>query len=362
MKALVLNKNDLSVKEMQLYTCDEKYKGFFVSVIASGICGTDLHIIEKDDNRHKVLGHEFYGIITKVSDGICIKSLNGEVGVGDLVTIIPGTVCGECEYCKLLPLNRNYCLHRKVYGMNLQIGTNNLILGGNMQEVFVPIEYTVYKINSSWKTGLGTLLEPVSVSVKAVKKALKYAMHIKNRNLWAMVVGVGTIGFFVCMALKKRGINVIAVDTNEERRKRALRNGIRYVFSGEEIEGSNYIKLINKEMMNIEPDIVFEVAGEPNVLKKCIEWVRKGGVVLELGNFINVGTTLISPSVICNKEILLIGSVLADENSYPEAEILIDDFNDNCEEVISNYSIDEYEQAFFDAKNRNNVLKCNLIF
>lgn len=115
-------------------------------------------------------------------------------------------------------------------------------------------------------------------------------------------------------------------------------------------------------MMNIEPDIVFEVAGEPNVLKKCIEWVRKGGVVLELGNFINVGTTLISPSVICNKEILLIGSVLADENSYPEAEILIDDFNDNCEEVISNYSIDEYEQAFFDAKNRNNVLKCNLIF
>lgn len=47
-------------------------------------------------------------------------------------------------------------------------------------------------------------------------------------------------------ALKKRGINVIAVDTNEERRKRALRNGIRYVFSGEEIEGSNYIKLINK--------------------------------------------------------------------------------------------------------------------
>lgn len=75
-----------------------------------------------------------------------------------------------------------------------------------------------------------------------------------------------------------------------------------------------------------------------------------------------MGTTLISPSVICNKEILLIGSVLADENSYPEAEILIDDFNDNCEEVISNYSIDEYEQAFFDAKNRNNVLKCNLIF
>ena len=112
MKALFLNKNDLSVKEMQLYTCDEKYKGFFVSVIASGICGTDLHIIEKDDNRHKVLGHEFYGIITKVSDGICIKSLNGEVGVGDLVTIIPGTVCGECEYCKLLPCikeKRNKC-------------------------------------------------------------------------------------------------------------------------------------------------------------------------------------------------------------------------------------------------------------
>lgn len=361
MKALVLNENELSVKEIKLHSCNER-KGFFMSIIASGICGTDLHIIEKKNNRKVILGHEFYGVITKISEGVCIKSLNGEVGVGDLVTVVPGIACENCEYCKMLPSNKNYCLHRKVYGMNFQIGKDSLILGGNMHEIFIPVEYGVYKINHSWKKGLGTLLEPVSVSVKAVKRALKYSTYAQNRNLWAMVVGIGTIGFFICMALKKRGINVIAVDTNEGRRMRALRNGIQYVFESDEIGCSNYNMLKEQKMMNLAPDMVFEAVGAPDVLKSCIEWVRKGGVVLEVGNFIDMGTTNISPSVICNKEIVLIGSVLADENSYPEAEILIDDFKNNCEEVIYNYSINEYKQAFIDARNRNNVLKCNLVF
>ena len=52
-------------------------KGIVLSVIASGICGTDLHIIEGEGNLcgNVILGHEFYGSIDKIEAGSKVQCL-----------------------------------------------------------------------------------------------------------------------------------------------------------------------------------------------------------------------------------------------------------------------------------------------
>lgn len=360
MRAVALSEKN--VKRIEVNKEDDSKEGFYLSIIASGICGTDLHLINKGSaNLSKILGHEFYGRVEKISPNISINCMNGTVQEGDLVTVVPGLVCGECPYCKGLPTKKNYCINRNVYGMNFSSNSNDeLILGGNMEEIFVPKDYAVYKVNPQWPLGLGSLLEPVSVSIKASSRGLELSSTVHNRERWAIVYGVGTIGFFICMDLKNKGVNVVVVDDNEGRRDRVSRNGIEYVFSPSDIKTQAYQELINCKMNGLGFDMAFEVTGDPNIICDCLDCIRKGGLVVEVGNFIDIGTTTVSPSIICNKEALIVGIVLADEDKYADAEKLLEEFVDKSEEVITNFALEDFKNAYDAAYKRDDVLKCNL--
>ncbi len=339
-------------------------KGIVLSVIASGICGTDLHIIEGEGNLcgNVILGHEFYGSIDKIEAGSKVQCLNGNVEVGDFVTVVPGIICNECTYCNSLPLNENYCLNRSVFGLNMRDAKSDIVYGGNMEQIFIPEKFYLYKVPKSWPLGLATLLEPVSVAVKTVKRTLKYVENIKNRSLTAVIFGLGTLGFFIGTKLRKCGVKVIGIDPEKSRRDRALRNGIEDVFSYEEMTEEFYKKYCKNRWNGIEADMVFEAVGKPDVFAYALHFTRKGGVVMEVGNFLFSGNAEISPNLICNRELIIVGSVLADANSYFEAEEILEEFVDKSSEVICNYEVDEYEQAFRSALSRTEGLKSNLIF
>ena len=356
------DKNKLDILSLDSILGDEK--GICLSVIASGICGTDLHIVEGQGNFGKniILGHEFYGSIDKIEEGTRVKCLNGDVEVGDFVTVVPGVICNKCIYCNSLPLNENYCLNRSVFGLNVRDEKNDVVIGGNMEQIFVPENFYLYKVPRDWPLGLATLLEPVSVAVKTVKKALKSVENTKNRSLTAVVFGLGTLGFFIGISLRKCGVKVIGVDPEKSRRDRALRNGIQDVFSYEEMTEEFYKEYCLNKWNGIEADMVFEAVGKPEVFAYALHFARKGGVVMEVGNFLFAGNAEISPNLICNRELTIMGSVLADANSYYEAEEILEDFADRSSDVICNYKVDEYEQAFKSAFARTEGLKNNLIF
>lgn len=362
MKAIVMNK-DARMDIINLNKDDNIQKGITLRMKASGICGTDLHIINQKKNKEKaILGHEFYGEITKINGSEKVKCLNGEASVGDLVTVIPGIVCCECSYCKKIPERKNYCLKRSTFGLNVFDTSNNVILGGNTQELFVSEKYTLYKVDSSWPIGWGTLLEPVSVSVKAVAKAEKYASNILGRRLTAIVLGAGTIGFFICMALKNKGIDVIAIEKNMNRIDLLKENGIERAYSYEELNCEKFNVYADEYLGEMGADIVFEAVGEPDIFKEALYYARKGGVIVEVGNFVNIGYTTLEPSYICNNELIVVGSVLADETYYFEAEELINEMLNKSDNILKNYQIEEFENAYEDAFRRNNGLKVNIVF
>lgn len=361
MKSICLSNNKLGIYDVEIE--ENKQKGIYIQVIASGICGTDLHILEKEEknNSLKILGHEFYGKVTKIIDGTRINCLNGEVEVGDYVTVIPGIACGKCEYCMNIPENENYCTRRTVFGLNMH-GSKKVTIGGNIERMHVPEEFKLYKINHNWPLGMGTLLEPVSVSLKAVKKGLSNAKSVRNRKMSAIVFGMGTIGFFIAMELQRQGIDVIAIDCNDNRLKRAMNNGIKYTFNANTFNLQIFEDFCKKEMKGIKTDIAFEATGKAETFIDAIYCLRKGGVMVEVGNFVDAGIVDISPSYICNNEIIIMGSVLADATLYKEAEELLNSFVNKSEKIITNYNYSEYNDAYEQAIIRDNCLKNNICF
>ena len=58
----------------------------------------------------------------------------------------------------------------------------------------------------------------------------------------------------------------------------------------------------------VGPDIALDAAGVPQAFKECIDVVRRGGKVIELGHYTDPGTTDIRPFTVCNKDLDIHGS------------------------------------------------------
>jgi threonine dehydrogenase-like Zn-dependent dehydrogenase len=68
-----------------------------IKIVSSSICGTDLHMVRGTMTGMKygtILGHEAVGIVEKI--GQSVKS----VKVGDRVVVCSTIACGDCTYCK----------------------------------------------------------------------------------------------------------------------------------------------------------------------------------------------------------------------------------------------------------------------
>ncbi len=66
-----------------------------IEVSYAGICGSDWHMVWGEGfqaGKNAVAGHEFSGVIKDPGDT--------HFKVGDRVTAIEYTPCGECEYCR----------------------------------------------------------------------------------------------------------------------------------------------------------------------------------------------------------------------------------------------------------------------
>ncbi|HEU4983412.1 MAG TPA: alcohol dehydrogenase catalytic domain-containing protein, partial [Acidobacteriaceae bacterium] len=116
MKALVKPKAERGlwiedVPEPRVGTNDVK-----IRVLATGICGTDLHIFEWDAWAQKtipvplVIGHEFVGEIVEVGSNVT------DFQVGDRVSGEGHVVCGRCRNC--LAGRRHLCAHTQGVGVN----------------------------------------------------------------------------------------------------------------------------------------------------------------------------------------------------------------------------------------------------
>ena len=223
-------------------------------VTAVGICGSDLHWLNKagvgDEwlSKPLVLGHEF----------------TAETEDGTRVTVDPAISCGECEYCRRG--DPNFCENLYFAGHGDEDGA--------MCERLAWPERCLYPLPEAISNVKGALLEPLGIAMQAVDLAhLKLGMTIG-------VFGCGPIGLLIIQLARLSGASkVVATDVLPQRVEAARSFGVDEaclvepgsVTPPEAICGGRGL------------DVAFEAAGDNAAVEMAVEAARPGGKVILVG-------------------------------------------------------------------------------
>ena len=191
-------------------------------VRACGMCGSDVHMYETDDDGYIMLayktkfpvivGHEFAGEVVEVGSGVT------RFRPGDGVAVEEINWCGECRACKFgLP---NQCTNAEDLGLTVD--------GGFAEYVLVRERYC-WSLNNLREAfgdekafAIGALTEPTSVTYEGMFR--RAGGFLPGSHVG--VFGCGPIGLAAVQLARAAGAaKVIAVDTQAGRRDIATETG-----------------------------------------------------------------------------------------------------------------------------------------
>ena len=260
-----------------------------IKVMASGICGTDIHIFNGEYlGAYPVIpGHEFSGIV--VSSGNLVKRFK----TGDRVAVEPNIACDNCAHC--LNNRQNFCLNWQAIGVTLP--------GGMEQYVSVP-EKAVFSIGDL-PFDQGAFVEPLSCVVHGVERArLRLADQVA-------LFGAGPIGDLILQMLHLQGAARITVlESNPGRAELARELGADLVFNRlEDLQPNMY-------------DVVIDATGVIALMNRAIDYVRSGGTVLLFGVPPSGKNLEMEAFKIFQKGLTLLSSYTSVRNSFQAVNLL----------------------------------------
>jgi NAD+-dependent secondary alcohol dehydrogenase Adh1 len=237
-----------------------------VRVGGSGVCRTDLHIIDgwfADVIPAKlplVLGHENAGWVHAVGPAV------EHLAVGDPVICHPNLSCGECRPCQAGDDMR--C----VRGPNLP----GLSCPGGMAELFKTSARAIVKIPGN--------VEPAEVAALAdagltAYHAVKKAVPALGPDSFAVAVGAGGLGHIGIQCLKGlTPARVIAVDTNEDALRLALHCGADHIVTADGKQAEQV-----RELTSGGASAVFDFVGEDVTIGDSVAMLRPAGTYYLVG-------------------------------------------------------------------------------
>ncbi len=205
-----------------------------LTVLASGICGSELHGFRTPGMRVPplVMGHEFVG----------------RTAAGQRVAVNPLLACGSCDGCTAG--RPQVCRRRGLLGVHRP--------GGFAEQVAVP-RSALHELPDGLPDGAAALVEPLANAVHA----------------WALlpapvervgVLGAGPIGLLCGLVAARHGATVHVADTSEHRRAAARRLGLAAQASLED-----------------EHDAVVDAVGLPETRRASLAHLRPAGTAVWLG-------------------------------------------------------------------------------
>jgi threonine dehydrogenase-like Zn-dependent dehydrogenase len=124
-----------------------------------------------------------------------------------------------------------------------------------------------------------------------------------------VVLGVGPLG--ICFLMKARMLGagtIIAVDLSEYRLDFAKKLGADHVINAGQTTTYERLQMIRDLTYSRGADVVIECAGVPTAVPEALEMLRLGGLLVEAGNFSDMGEITISPHRhICAKNVRILG-------------------------------------------------------
>jgi glucose 1-dehydrogenase len=237
-----------------------------VRTLEVGVCGTDREIsdglfgVAPDGEEALVLGHELLGVVESDGHGFAR---------GDLVTATVRRPCGHCAACSAGAPDACET------GDYLERGITRL--HGFASELVAEAPEHLVAVPTSLGR-LGVLAEPASIC----ERGLRHVRAVGARQPWsprrALVLGTGAIGMLGTYLLRMDGLDVWAASRSGGGEKPRLVEacGARHVPTSE-----TTLAALAEEVGGF--DVVFEAAGDAQLMLDALGLLRRNGVACLLG-------------------------------------------------------------------------------
>lgn len=234
-----------------------------IRVLATGICGTDLHIYDWDEWAQKtihvplVIGHEFCGEVVEVGSNVA------DLHPGDFVSGEGHVVCGRCRNC--LAGRRHLCAHTQGVGVNR---------AGAFAEFVVLPMMNVWKHTQPIAREVAAIFDPFG---NAVHTALSFPVLGED----VLVTGAGPIGIMAAAVARFSGArHVVITDVNPKRLALAEKAGIEITVDS---RTTRLHEVQERLDMREGFDVGLEMSGSPEAFREMLKNMCHGGKIAMLG-------------------------------------------------------------------------------
>ncbi|HUK97402.1 MAG TPA: alcohol dehydrogenase catalytic domain-containing protein [Gaiellaceae bacterium] len=281
----------------------------------SGVCGTDKHTFRGETAQYAgtpherrlayplICGHENVGVIEAI--GGEVRAFDGTLlAVGD--RIVPGAnvPCGTCWYCAN---DEPYylCEHLEDYGNSLNVSRPPSLFGGWAESMYLLPGTPLFRVPDGLEDELAVLTEPMAVTHGVETARLVLGVTAGES---VVVLGVGPLG--LCHLLKSRLTGcgeLIAIDRFASRLESAAALGATLTLNASELDQDELVARVHEHTAR-GADVVHDCSGVPDTFGTALRMARPGGVVVESGDFVDLGPVEINPNRdICTRSVTVIG-------------------------------------------------------
>ena len=243
-----------------------------VQMVATTICGTDLHILKGDVPEveiGRILGHEGVGVITEIGSSVT------QLKVGDKVILSCVSSCGRCTNCRQSLYS--HCLDPEgTPGIGWIFGY--MIDGTQAEYVRVPFaENSVYKMPVTMTDAEAILLSDILPT--GFEIGVCYG-QVKPGDVVA-VIGAGPVGLSAVTTSRLYGPSkVISIDLDNSRLKRAVDFGATHTVNSADKDWKDQVLALTD---GAGVDVAIEAVGTPQTFTMATKLVRPGGHVANIG-------------------------------------------------------------------------------
>lgn len=232
-----------------------------VKVEACGVCHTDLHAAEGDwpvkPSPPFIPGHEGVGHVVAIGAGVSHVREGDRVGVPWLYS-----ACGFCEHC--LGGWETLCEQQHNTGYSVNGGFAQYVLANAGYVGHLPKDIGFVEI------------APVLCAGVTVYKGLK--MTDTRPGDWVVISGIGGLGHMAVQYAKAMGLNVAAVDVDDDKLALARRLGATVTVNARTTDPAAYLK---KEVGGAHGALVTAVS--PKAFEQALGMMRRRGTVSLVG-------------------------------------------------------------------------------
>lgn len=331
-----------------------------LSLISSGICGTDVHIHQGYlgmPDMEMVIGHEFIGEIDQIGENAAADALGDPLQKGDNVIACVAVPCGKCFNCQ-----RGETASCLAFGVTYvkPVSEAPHFHGGFAEYLFCSAKNTVK---------LPGAVNPFAAAAfpcggPTVIRSCEYGGGLNPGEI-VVIQGNGSLGIFALAYAKTKGCVTVVAGSAANAGRAAITKELKpdYFFdyrktSNDELS-AKIKEIAGSKNRGDGADVVIETSGSHDAFPLGLQLLRTRGRYFVPGQYSDRGTVAIPPHMITFRALQIFGSgqyTMADIKTYLDFLEKHPELQQIFVRMIKKYKVANADEAMADAA-AGNVIK-----